>query len=101
MKCRNAAHRNHRGNRYGDSIQEKNEASQLVQKVAGGRGWVRVWTSLSCKVGEYHCLLKFKAHAICLKPPVGTKRLVFTISGGFTPPCINDTGIPPPYVFTL
>ena len=32
----------HGGNRYGDGIQEKNEASQKVQKVAGGRGWVRV-----------------------------------------------------------
>ena len=39
--------------------------------MAGGRGWDRVWTSLSCKVGEYPCLLK---SAKWLKQPVGTKK---------------------------
>ena len=28
------------------------------------------------------------------------KRLAATLRGGFTPACINDTEIPPPYVFT-
>ena len=60
--------------RYGDGMQEKNEANQWVQKVAGARGWGRDWTSLSCKVGEYPCLLKIKVHAIWLKQPVGTKK---------------------------
>ena len=39
-----------------------------------GRGWGRVWTSLSYKAGEYPCLLKFKIHAMWLKQPVGTKK---------------------------
>ena len=28
------------------------------------------------------------------------KRLAATLRGGFTPACINDTEIPPPYAFT-
>ena len=28
------------------------------------------------------------------------KRLAVTLRGGFTPVCITDTEIPPPYVFT-
>ena len=46
--------------------------------------------------------LSFKVHAIWLKQPVGTKKGWQPPSdrGGITPARINDTEIPPPYVFT-
>ena len=66
------------------------------QEGRGGAGFARVY------LARYPCHLKFEVYAIWLKQPVGTKKGWQPPSyiGAFTPACINDTEIPPPYVFT-
>ena len=87
----------------------KNEASQAAsrykKRLEGGGGaafgqvYLVRWGSTLVWHG-WQCLIILYIN-IWLKRPVGTKkRLAATLRGGFTLACINDTEIPPPYVFT-
>ena len=41
---------------YMEKVSRKKLSKPVGTKSGGGRGWGRVWPSLSCKVGEYPCL---------------------------------------------